>query len=334
MILLPAATLLNLSLERLETVLAHELAHIRRYDYLVNMLQILAETLFFYQPAVWWISSRIRDERELCCDDLAVEICGDAVGYARALAKLERLRITAPPLALSGAAGPLLYRIQRLTGAVDEQPPSKLPAAVAACLAVICFMASLHWANAAPQTARSAVVRREAVWADTVKYGDFPILVRALGTITAPDTAELKVVASQASLLRIGQSASIELRHGLTMAGKVTRIDSNAAGGTVTAAVLLLAPVPEFEAQPIDGTIQIKTVSDVIYVGRPVAYLTYGETSLFKLEPDGSHAKRVKVRIGAPSVSSVQILEGLQPGDRVILSDMTKYDGYDRIRLE
>ena len=315
-------------------MLAHELAHIRRHDYLVNMLQILTETLFFYQPAVWWISSRIRDERELCCDDMAVEICGGAVGCARALAKLERFRITASPLAFSGAAGPLLYRIQTLTGAVDEQPASKLPAAVAACLAVICFVASLHWANGAPQTARPAVVRREAIWVDTVKYGDFPILIRALGTVTAPDTAELNVAASQASLLQIGQSASIELRHGLTMAGKVTRIDSNAAGGSVTAAVLLLAPVPEFEAQPIDGTIQIKTVSDVVYVGRPAATLSDGETSLFKLEPDGSHAKRVKVRIGAQSVSSVQILDGIKRGDHVILSAMTKYDGYDRIRLE
>jgi multidrug efflux pump subunit AcrA (membrane-fusion protein) len=71
-----------------------------------------------------------------------------------------------------------------------------------------------------------------------------------------------------------------------------------------------------------------------VYVGRPAVSQSDGESTLFKVESDGSHAKRVKVRFGAYSVSTMQILEGLQPGDHVILSDMTKYDGYDRIRLE
>ena len=75
-ILLPAATLSGLTPEQLEAMLAHELAHIRRHDYLVNWLQMLVETLLFYHPAVWWISRRIRHERELCCDDLAVSACG------------------------------------------------------------------------------------------------------------------------------------------------------------------------------------------------------------------------------------------------------------------
>jgi len=91
-------------------------------------------------------------------------------------------------------------------------------------------------------------------------------------------------------------------------------------------------------AQPVDGIILVKTMKDVVYVGRPVfASPTDSETTLlglFKVESDGSHAKRVKVRLGAYSVDRVQILEGLQPGDRVILSDMAKYDGYDRVRLE
>lgn len=333
-ILLPAATLLSLSVEQLEAVLAHELAHIRRHDYLVNVLQTLAETLFFYQPAVWWVSSRIRNERELCCDDLAVEICGDAVGYARALTKLERLRVISPELAMSSTAGSLLYRIQRLTGVAEEQPPSKLPAVLALCVALICFMTNLDWAYAQPQTAREAAVRRDAIWVDTVKYGDFPIMVRALGTITTPSTAELKVAVSQANLVQNGQSASIELRRGITIAGKVTRIDSYTVNGTVTVTVELQSPVPEFARQPVDGIIRIKTLNNVVYVGRPAVAQSDTENTLFKVESDGSHVERVKVQFGAHSVTSVQILEGLQPGDRVILSDMTKYDGYDRIRLE
>jgi HlyD family secretion protein len=124
------------------------------------------------------------------------------------------------------------------------------------------------------------------------------------------------------------------LRRGLTMAGKVTRVDSYAVDGTLTVAVEMQSPVPEFAAQPVDGVIRIRTLNDVAYVGRPAVSKSASESILFKVESDGSHAQRVKVRFGASSVSSLQILEGLQPGDHVILSDMTKYDGYDRVRLE
>ena len=87
-ILLPISAVTGLDEAQLEAVLAHELAHIRRYDYLVNLLQNAVETLLFYHPAVWWVSSRIREEREHCCDDLAVAVCGDVILYAGALAKL------------------------------------------------------------------------------------------------------------------------------------------------------------------------------------------------------------------------------------------------------
>ena len=136
-ILLPAATLIGLTPEQLEAVLAHEFAHIRRYDYLVNVLQMVVETLLFYHPAVWWTSARIRHERELCCDDLAVSLCGDPVCYARALTKLERLRTLAPKMAMGSNDGPLLYRIQRLTGAATRRfGPSRLPGILAICLAL------------------------------------------------------------------------------------------------------------------------------------------------------------------------------------------------------
>jgi TonB family protein len=147
-VLVPSAALLGLTTEQLEAVLAHELAHVRRHDYLVNMLQILVETLLFYHPAVWWVSARIRHERELCCDDMAVRACGDAVCYARALTRLERLRITAPALAMGSNSGSMLYRIQRLLGGgAQEYAPSKLPAILALVLGVACFGLNIHWAH-------------------------------------------------------------------------------------------------------------------------------------------------------------------------------------------
>ncbi len=148
-VLVPSAALLGLTTEQLEAVLAHELAHVRRHDYLVNMLQILVETLLFYHPAVWWVSARIRHERELCCDDMAVRACGDAVCYARALTRLERLRITAPAMAMGSNSGSMLYRIQRLLGGgAQECAPSKLPAILALVLGVACFGLNIHWAHA------------------------------------------------------------------------------------------------------------------------------------------------------------------------------------------
>src|SRR5204863_503161 len=86
----------------------------RPYDYLVNLVQSVIETLLFYHPAVWWISARVRDEREHCCDDLAVAVCGDPHFYASALLGMERLRVTAPTLALSAAGGSLMGRVRRL----------------------------------------------------------------------------------------------------------------------------------------------------------------------------------------------------------------------------
>ena len=119
-ILLPASSIAGLTPSQLETILAHELAHVRRYDYVVNAAQCLLETLMFYHPAVWWISARVREERELCCDDLAVTICGNKLAYARALATLEQLRTAAPELACAINGGTLLNRIRRLVGASQE----------------------------------------------------------------------------------------------------------------------------------------------------------------------------------------------------------------------
>src|SRR4051812_14124138 len=116
-LLVPASALAGLSPQQLEAVLAHELAHMRRHDYLINLLQAAVETLLFYHPAVWWVSSQMRRERENCCDDLAVAICGDRLGYARALADLEGRRAPPPRRPRAADGGSLLARIRRLVGA-------------------------------------------------------------------------------------------------------------------------------------------------------------------------------------------------------------------------
>ena len=125
-VLLPIAALASLTPAQVDAILAHELAHVRRHDFVVNALQTIAETLLFYHPAVWWVSARIRAEREHCCDDVVMEVCGDADGYASALAELETWRLSpAGQVALAATDGPLVERIRRvLRVPMDDERPS------------------------------------------------------------------------------------------------------------------------------------------------------------------------------------------------------------------
>ena len=137
-ILVPLSALTGLAPKQIETILAHELAHVRRHDYAVNLFQSVVETLFFYHPAVWWISRQIRLEREHCCDDLAIALCGDRLLYAAALTELEELRVVAQP-SLAANGGSLLSRIRRIVGRDETQHVH--PGWVAA-LAMITFLAA------------------------------------------------------------------------------------------------------------------------------------------------------------------------------------------------
>jgi beta-lactamase regulating signal transducer with metallopeptidase domain len=147
-ILLPVTALTGLSSEQLEVVLFHELAHIRRADYLWNLLQTMVETLFFFHPAVWWISRRVREERELSCDDIAVKKCSDPTLYASALLRIEEERRTRPQLAMAldghqSRAG-LRARILRILGTTEARPRGFRPVSLAGiAAALIVFLCPL-----------------------------------------------------------------------------------------------------------------------------------------------------------------------------------------------
>jgi beta-lactamase regulating signal transducer with metallopeptidase domain len=137
-VLIPASALTGLTPEQIEMVLAHELAHIRRHDFLVNLLQAVVETLMFYHPAVWWMSRRVRIERENCCDDLAVAVCGNPIQYARALTRLEELRASTMTVVVAANGGSLIERIRRIAAGRAEGTASTARwAAALALLAVL-----------------------------------------------------------------------------------------------------------------------------------------------------------------------------------------------------
>ncbi len=123
-VLVPVGAIGGLPAEHLEALLLHELAHIRRHDYLINILQGIAEALLFYHPAVWWVSAQIRAEREPCCDDVVVAVGGDALTYAQALAQLESYRPARLSVGVAASGGRLSDRIARLLG----QPRPAVPA--------------------------------------------------------------------------------------------------------------------------------------------------------------------------------------------------------------
>ena len=146
--------------------------------------------------------------------------------------------------------------------------------------------------------------------------------------------AEIKIAETQAKDVVIGQKASIDTRNGLVK-GQVSRIDPSVQNGTVTVDVQISDSLPQ-GARPdlsVDGTIEIENLKDVLYVGRPVHGQSDSTIGLFKLVDDGSEAVRVNVKLGKTSVNTVEILQGLKAGDKVILSDMSAWDVVDRIRL-
>jgi len=146
--------------------------------------------------------------------------------------------------------------------------------------------------------------------------------------------AEIKIPETQARDITIGQPATVDTRNGIVK-GRVSRIDPSVQNGTVTVDVLFTEPLPN-GARPdlsIDGTIELENLKDVLYVGRPVHGQTDSTIGLFKLVEEGSEGLRVSVKLGKSSVNAVEILQGLNVGDKVILSDMSAWDGFDRVRL-
>lgn len=158
-----------------------------------------------------------------------------------------------------------------------------------------------------------------------------------LAKIVQPDQlkAALKIAETQARDIQLGQPASIDTHNGV-ISGTVQRIDPGVQNGTVTVDVELAGTLP-LGARPdlsVDGTIDLERLSDVLFVGRPAFGNENSVISLFKLDPDGKGSARVPVKVGRASVSVIQVIEGLREGETVILSDMSRWDKFDRIRLE
>jgi len=167
-VFLPATALTGLSEEQLQAVIAHELAHILRFDPFVNVFQVCVETLLFYHPAIWWLNKRIRAEREHCCDDVAVTLCGNAVEYARALTLMEEWR-SAPVFAMAANRGPLTERIVRVLGLKTLGAGMR---GIGLTGSILCLAAALTAGNALLGMAHPPSARAGAIWQAAAKSTD------------------------------------------------------------------------------------------------------------------------------------------------------------------
>ena len=171
----------------------------------------------------------------------------------------------------------------------------------------------------------------------TLKVGQWVAPGTTLAKVVQPERlkAELKVAETQAKDIQLGQPASVDTHNGV-ISGHVTRIDPAVVNGTVTVDVGLDGALPQ-GARPdlsVDGTVDLERIANVLYVGRPAFGQEKSTVGMFKLEADGKTAARVQVQLGRSSVNTVEIVQGLQEGDQVVLSDMSRWDNFDRIRLE
>ena len=146
--------------------------------------------------------------------------------------------------------------------------------------------------------------------------------------------AVLQIAETQMKDVRVGMDATVDTRNGV-IPGRVIRIDPAALNGTVGVDVELMGALPQGSRPElsVDGVIELERLADVVYMDRPVSGEPGSTIGIFKIDPDGKGASRVNVKLGRASVNTIEVLDGLKVGDRVILSDMSQYDAYSRIRL-
>ncbi|MEL7532925.1 MAG: M56 family metallopeptidase [Bacteroidota bacterium] len=180
-ILLPLGLLSGISPKQLESILAHELSHIRRYDFLINQILAFVEMVFFYHPAYWWVSNQIEENREHCCDDMAVAVCEDAITYARMLTELESRRQNMPMLALgmAGKKNGLYRRVERIVQP-QARTPKERASIIPAILLTACLI-GLVWTKPQAQTPETITLPKTEA-----PIADLPITVSNLEVAMAP----------------------------------------------------------------------------------------------------------------------------------------------------
>jgi hypothetical protein len=342
-ILLPMGAVNNLSTEQVEAILAHELAHIARHDYLLNLLQSVIEILFYFNPAVWWISANIRTERENCCDDIAVRLCGNSLDYAKALVSLQEMHQAAPAFAMpfSKNKNQLLQRIQRIlkqepnkSNAMEKMTATLMLLAAVVVLSVQANTPFGRWFDklndenfvaAAGTPAPEALAHWETAYADTIPFrgkGNYTIVQK-------DDERDMEVELKDGVITRLKiDGEEIPEEEFANFEEEVEDLINNMPAPPVPpmppmpsiAPVAPIAPVPPAPPAPAEArTRKIITEKD----GK-------GTTIIIE-SPDGSEPIEIQMKDGKNGVITIngQEIKGMKKGDKtVIMQEIEGVPGY------
>jgi beta-lactamase regulating signal transducer with metallopeptidase domain len=365
-ILFPADIVAWTTLEERTSILHHELAHIQQRDHLVVLLQQALRTILFFHPLLRHACTQLDMERELACDDRVLDHGAERRVYAESILKVAQRCLHGSrlsPANLFASKHDLERRIDMILDSKRIQPPRQWlfllpPAALLSAVTWLVVPASgqrpvsstQKTSNTAPalpavktvvQTGSVPVVYKSTIWTDVVKRAPMMLQVRGLGVLAAgPDGrlhAEIKFPASLARNIAVGEPGNIAIPEATpTVNGKVIAIRRDASSDMVVADVSLDTALPHGAAAgtTVDGVVDLGILFSVLQVGRPAAGAENGTGEVFRLDEDGQTATRVRVVFGKSSPQSIEIVEGLKVGDRIILSDMEKFAGFDRIKLE
>lgn len=367
-ILLPADIVSWTSREERTAILRHEFAHFKRRDHIVSRFQSALRCLLFFHPLLRYADHQVSLEREVACDDRVLDLGAEPKTYAEAILKVAERNFLTDVVhqAVSfNSRRTLERRIEMIMNTNRTRRPLRqwpfllAPAMLIGVSAWLVLAAAnsqqtpqsggSQSASNGPISAPSVsstprqsqlppVVNRSTIIVASVERGTMSRHLRGLGVLATADYGRLKaavqIAAAIAKEIRIGQPASIDTRQGI-ISGKVINVGSEGSDGVIPVDISLEGDLPQSARAGlnVDGVIEVERLDDVLYLQRPDFGREGGVSSLFKIEEGGATATRVPVKFGKVAPTVIEILEGLNVGDKVIISDMSGYAGANIIRL-
>ena len=349
-------------------IACHELLHARRHDWVHHLGEEIIRAALWFHPAIAWLIARVRLAREQVVDHEVVRVTKSPKPYVEALLEFTNGRtaaIPAPPFLVERQLAQrvaLMLKEVRMSRArlISSLTVIACTLALAATFAVWTFplKAAPRIAHSATQTvttpetssgtvaqeqppvASKPAIDANTIWTDKVKKGDMVLQVRGEGELVHPDGSKLLLarVLLPENIerdVRLDQSASIDTHNGV-IPGHVVALALNSVSGMRGVRIAPDSALPQGAGADlkVDATIDVGKIENVLYIGRPVNSNPNSELSLFKVVDDGKEAVQVRVKFGRTSVSTIQVLSGLNVDDTVILSDMASYAKFGRIQIK
>jgi beta-lactamase regulating signal transducer with metallopeptidase domain len=339
-------------------IACHELLHVCRRDWAHHLAEEMIRATFWFHPALIWLIGRMRLAREQVVDFEVVMLTSARKTYLKALLEFTTSRscATVVPAPLFLAERQLAERIALMLKEVRMSRTRLILSltAIACSIVIAVTLGALTFPlkgaplAAQPKPIRSAIdgqsmgasVDRNSIWTDTVKRGSMAVQVRGEGTIvsgegSANSVARVTLPTSLAAEVHAGQGATVNTRNGLVKAHVIQVKEApTAETGSVDLWFDGALPAGVGANHPVDATIDVGELNNVLWLNRPVNIEANTSKPLFKIAADGTGAERVNVKFGRASVQTIEILDGLKVGDKVILSDMSDWSKYDRIHLK